>query len=184
MNKKGFTLIELVVSIVLISIIIIPTFAVILNFKNRQQIASDKQELVKFKNLITVDIEDDILRYGLRNVEMNAEACSDITKDCVIALTFGTMEEPMIKNLIVNVKEKRITYDQEVYKLAVPYAEIMSDNDMRLYLQQGYIEINPNSDKDGLSYYYQIKIPITYVNDTNDVETLNYGINIVAERVY
>ena len=45
MNNKGFTLIELIISVVLIAIIIIPTYAIILNFKNRQPIASDKQEL-------------------------------------------------------------------------------------------------------------------------------------------
>lgn len=183
MNKKGFTLIELVISIVLISIIIIPTFAIILNFKNRQQIASDKQELTKFKNLITSDIEDDILQYGLRNVSMDKESCLNKEEDCIIKLEFGEEQEKKEKELIINIQNKNIKYGEEVYKLAVPYAEIMSDNDMHLYLQQGYLEINSNNDNNNaITKYFQIKIPITYVNDTNDVESINYGINIIAEK--
>ena len=59
----------------------------------------------------------------------------------------------------------------------------MSDNDMRLYLQQGYLEINPNNEKNNsITKYFQIKIPITYVNDTTGVESINYGINIIAEK--
>lgn len=183
MNKKGFTLIELVISIVLISIIIIPTFAIILNFKNRQLLASDKQELVKFKNLITSDIEDDILQQGLRNVTMDKDSCSNPEEDCTIKLEFGQEQDKKEKNLIINIKGKTIKYGDEVYKLAVPYAEIMSDNDMRLYLQQGYLEINPNNEKNNsITKYFQIKIPITYVNDTTGVESINYGINIIAEK--
>ncbi len=65
MNKKGFTLIELITSVVLISLIIIPAFTIILNYKNKYQIASDKKELVKFQYLVTSRIEQDILQYGL-----------------------------------------------------------------------------------------------------------------------
>lgn len=186
MNNKGFTLIELIVSVVLIAIIIIPTFAIILNFKNRQQIASDKQELSKFKNLITSDIEDDILQYGLISIDKD-ETLSNDTKFVAI-LTFS---KNITKNLIINSNSKKnekqdseiktITYGDETYKLTVPYADIVSDEDMRSYYGKGgYIE--PVLNGTNMQYYFQIKIPIIYINDTNNIENSDYGINIIAER--
>lgn len=200
MNNKGFTLIELIISVVLIAIIIIPTYAIILNFKNRQQIASDKQELSKFKNLITSDIEDDILQYGLIKLEKDVTASS--TTVFVANLTFKkeicvkkveqTTEEggettvcTKTKTLIIDTdpEKKTITYGDETYKLAVPYADIVSNDDMSMYYGKGGY-IDPVQDINGLpmQYYFQIKIPIRYVNDTDNVESLDYGINIIAER--
>lgn len=210
MNNKGFTLIELIISVVLIAIIIIPTYAIILNFKNRQQIASDKQELSKFKNLITSDIEDDILQYGLIKLEKDDRESSDTEfvanltfskKICVTeveqtneeGVTTKVCEYATLKKLKINPTEKLITYGDETYKLAVPYADIVSDDDMRMYYGKGgYIDpvqnnnIDPVQDNNKviqMQYYFQIKIPIRYVNDTDNVESLDYGINIIAERV-
>lgn len=210
MNNKGFTLIELIISVVLIAIIIIPTYAIILNFKNRQQIASDKQELSKFKNLITSDIEDDILQYGLIKLEKvnssDTEFVANLTfskKICVTEVEQTTEEGDIIKvceeeknlqkKLIINPTKKTIAYGDETYKLAVPYADIVSDDDMRMYYGKGgYIDpvqdnnIDPVQDNNkgiSMQYYFQIKIPIRYVNDTDNVESLDYGINIIAERV-
>lgn len=201
MNNKGFTLIELIISVVLIAIIIIPTYAIILNFKNRQQIASDKQELSKFKNLITSDIEDDILQYGLIKLE---EKEGSTTDEFIAILTFRQekcvegeetipsaeggettpcTKENITKTLVINPGTKTITYGDETYKLAVPYADIVSNDDMRMYYGKGGY-IDPVLDNNGLpmQYYFQIKIPIRYVNDTDNVESLDYGINIIAER--
>lgn len=202
MNNKGFTLIELIISVVLIAIIIIPTYAIILNFKNRQQIASDKQELSKFKNLITSDIEDDILQYGLIKLEKvsssDTEFVANLTfskKICVTEVEQTTEEGDIIKvceeeknlqkKLIINPTKKTITYGDETYKLAVPYADIVSDDDMRMYYGKGgYIDpVQDNNKGISMQYYFQIKIPIRYVNDTDNVESLDYGINIIAERV-
>lgn len=200
MNNKGFTLIELIVSVVLIAIIIIPTFAIILNFKNRQQIASDKQELSKFKNLITSDIEDDILQYGLISIDKD-ETLSTNTKFVAI-LTFSKKicvkeveqtteegdiikvcekEDNLTKQLFIDSEKELITYGEETYKLTVPYADIVSDEDMGSYYGKGGY-IDPVLNGINMQYYFQIKIPITYINDTDAVENLDYGINIIAER--
>lgn len=60
----------------------------------------------------------------------------------------------------------------------------MSDSDMRKYIQQGYLDYNSSiSDHLESQYFIQIKIPITYLDDTSDIESTNYGINIIAEKI-
>ena len=207
MNQKGFTLVELIISIILISAIIIPAFSIALSYKNKMLISSDKQQLLAYKNRLTVLIQSDILTNGLKSVDWVAETAVDGTevksgKDncnengkCVIKLDFKKAGSSP-RYLIVRPELKRISYVSSIdftsdslfagtspsfdEVLPVAYADILTYGEVNDSFARTYID-KASSGGAAANSYATIFIPIKYVDDTNDDETLDYGIHIVAE---
>ncbi len=61
-NQKGFTSIELLVSFIIVSAIVVGLFDVILNYRNTQQIASYEMTLQSYINEMTKMIQDDLVK--------------------------------------------------------------------------------------------------------------------------
>ena len=194
MNKKGFTLIELVTAVVLVSLIIIPAFTIILNYKNKYQIASDKRELNKFQYLVTTNIEKDILQKGLMCMHWGdcASASCALGEVKPLASPFAATDvnfqmalvfnDSTCKTLEVNTASdnKYIKYGDDKYTLPVQYAEILKYSDVKTSFSRTYIEYGGGTGN--TLHYFTIFIPIKYVDDTNSDEVLDYGIHIVAEK--
>ena len=69
LNKKGFTIIELIVSFAFVSILTASLFAVVINYKEKEQDVSVETELLSFKYKITIEIENDIQKKLLNYIE-------------------------------------------------------------------------------------------------------------------
>ena len=69
MNKKGFTVIELILSFAFVSILTVTMFQLVLNYKEKEQIAQDITELTSFKNNITMMIEKDLQVNILKTID-------------------------------------------------------------------------------------------------------------------
>ena len=160
MNNKGFTLVELIVSIVLITIIIVPIFTITINFRNREHIASDKAQLLEYKNTLTYDIQKDILDKGLKTFTENT-TCS--VKECFI-LTF---QDDSKKHL--NLDEKEVVYNDKSYPIVIEDAKIAYD-DYNIY--DDIIKENDN--------YIYFEIPIEYME--SDTSKANYNVRIIAKK--
>ena len=65
LNNKGMTIIEVLVCFVLVAIITTSMYNSISNINDRRNIESMKEKIINVKNLITKDIEDDIVKKGL-----------------------------------------------------------------------------------------------------------------------
>lgn len=157
MNNKGFTLIELILSIVLITVIIIPVFAIVLNFRARQQIASDKAQMLEYKNTLTYDIQNKILTKELTDFK-EMTSCSSGSYSKCYELTFKDNSKTTI-----NINAKEVEFDSKKYKIVVSDAAI----DFKLVL----LKANNN--------YIHFEIPIQY--GINDIEPINYTIIIDAK---
>lgn len=200
MNNKGFTLVELVISVVLVMAIIIPAFAIALSYKNKMQIASDKQALVSFKNRITTLVETDILKYGLNSMTWydtsgnadNGRNNCNTNGICIIKLEFNkplTEETDKTRYFIIYPANKRIIYSKtpdtsdtlfdEI--LAANYADILDYHEVAISFSRTYIDIDSADTSTQSLYYATLFVPIKYVDDTNTEETLDYGIHIIAE---
>lgn len=64
MNKKGFTLYELLISIALLSIVLIFLLSMFTNISNTESASKDQTALTISKNLTTKIINADIFKYG------------------------------------------------------------------------------------------------------------------------
>ncbi len=68
LNNKGMTAIEILVTFVIVAIIVVSMYDGILDLKNKETVASYKLSLVTYKNLLTKDIQDDLIKIGLSSV--------------------------------------------------------------------------------------------------------------------
>lgn len=102
LNKKGFTIVELIVSFAFVSIVTVSLFALVVNYKNKQQNVSTSTELLTFKSKLTIEIQNDIQRKLLDKIEYCIEPTGDITPKCVV-FTFRNGET---KRLVIKDEEK------------------------------------------------------------------------------
>lgn len=65
LNNKGMTAIEILVCFVLMSILVVSMYGTITTYKNKQSIESIKEKVVTYKNLLTKEIQDDLIKKGL-----------------------------------------------------------------------------------------------------------------------
>ena len=65
LNNKGMTAVEVLVCFVLVVIIVVSMYTTVSAYKNKQQIESFKEKVVTYKNLLTKEINDDLIKDGL-----------------------------------------------------------------------------------------------------------------------
>lgn len=105
LNNKGMTAVEILVCFVLMAILSVSMYSSITSYKNKQSIESAKEKIVTYKNLLTKEIQDDLVKKGLVSAEI-LEGVSDEGGD----LTDKTFRVEMLfrdgskKLLIVNRK--------------------------------------------------------------------------------
>ena len=109
MKKNGFTLIELVLSLSLIVVVILPVFGVVVGYKNKEIIASNKADLNAFQNTVLKTIQDDIVTKGI------SYTCQVLEKVGDNALVIDTKQRLMFRDgsyadIFINHEQKSITY--------------------------------------------------------------------------
>ncbi len=71
LNNKGMTTVEILMVFVIIGIISIGLFSMISTFNTKENVESAKEKVMTYKNIVTRDIEGDIIRRGLSSVSIN-----------------------------------------------------------------------------------------------------------------
>lgn len=110
MKNKGFTLIELILSLSLIVLVILPVFGVIMGYKNKEIIEANKADLNSFKSKVITTIEEDIVKKGIKYT------CEYIEKDVNDRyFTLDTKQRLMFQDntyadLEINYEQKSISY--------------------------------------------------------------------------
>ena len=70
MNEKGMTAVEVLVCFILVVVITVSMYTTVSTYKNKQQIEAYKEQIYTYKNLLSKDINDDIVKTGLINAEI------------------------------------------------------------------------------------------------------------------
>lgn len=65
LNNKGMTLVEVVVCFALVTIVLVSMYSSISVYKTKQNIESYKETVITYKNLLTKEIQDDLIKKGL-----------------------------------------------------------------------------------------------------------------------
>ena len=65
LNEKGMTAVEVLVCFILVVVITVSMYTTVSTYKNKQQIESFKEQIYTYKNLLSKDINDDIIKVGL-----------------------------------------------------------------------------------------------------------------------
>lgn len=71
LNNKGMTLVEVVVCFALVTIVLVSMYNTVSVYKTKQNIASYKETVTAYKNLLTKEIQDDLIKKGLVSANAN-----------------------------------------------------------------------------------------------------------------
>lgn len=71
LDNKGMTTVEILITFVIVAGIVVAMYSSIMSLKNKQTIESYKENLTTYKNLLTKDIQDDLIKVGLAGVNKN-----------------------------------------------------------------------------------------------------------------
>lgn len=74
LNSRGITTIEIIVCFVLVVIMTISMYSTISTFNQKRLIESYKSRIYTYKNIITKDIQDDIIKKGLTHASYTRKA--------------------------------------------------------------------------------------------------------------
>ena len=106
LNNKGMSIIEIVLTFAIIMVIVVGMLSIIMNYRNKVSISMERLKLSTFKNTITKDIQDDILRLGISSIDKEGY-CRSVSglRQCInIVFKDGTEKALGISQINVNDK--------------------------------------------------------------------------------
>lgn len=175
MNNKGFTITELIVTFVIVMSITLGLFAVVDNYRERQQKATYRKELNSYKNEIVKIIQDDVLYKGVKKIEgikvndENGENGESFNQGIKITFKDDTSKELKVKNSVTKNGETvngEIKYGNISYPFPNNFVKFTDDI---IFSDSGEFE---NLNK----RIYSINIELTHTELTGEV----FDINIVC----
>lgn len=113
MNKKGLTLVEIIVSIGLISIVMVFLFQIIMTIKKANDRQNEKTDVLITTTIITREVEKDLESFGLDKDENNLP--KEPTTNYELTNTENTRNN-IVPKTAENIKCLKITYDDSKVK--------------------------------------------------------------------
>lgn len=179
-NEKGFTVIELVLSFALVMFLAIAMFAVVNNYRTREQKEAVNRDLITLKTTLTQDIYEDIAKKKVKKIEYCRDSNSNIIKQCVyIYFQDGTnkqlkvnVEEVTDKNIqgtTFKYEEFSIIYGKVKYENPVPkFTKIVSDYMLTYSTKEDKLEY-------GTIYKIEIRLSHQDIEDEFKIEIITTG---------
>ena len=82
-NNKGFTVIELILSFALVMFLAVAMFALVNNYRNREQEESIRRDLLTLQNTLTQDIYQDTVDRKVDSIDFCRNNDNSIIKQCI-----------------------------------------------------------------------------------------------------
>lgn len=167
LNKKGFTIIELIVSFVFVSILSISLFSLIINYRNRALDNEVELSILSYISKVKIDIQKDIDNKLLNKMEycMNG---AEIMEQCIV-LTFGDN----------TTKTFRIGYNFEVEKITNKAGETIDEFSFKLpFISYGGIKYEI-PDAHNVKIRHDFMLESTRIDDALETNTPLYKINVI-----
>ncbi len=174
LNNKGMTLIELIISLSLVTIVVLMVMQLLLEIRNEDSLTKDKAANFVTQGLVTKAIQDDLLKGVVDSNKVLSSLISCGTNNSCINFNYkdGTVKKLQITN-------KSVNYDNEIFRanpkdrgyfggLTIEKINYKDDSN---YLLKAVI---PMIDGNGNNY----PIEIIYLYDTTNPLTLT-GLTVV-----
>lgn len=123
MNKKGFTVIELIISFAFVSALTASLFTLVLNYRDKEQAAADIVKINNFKNVISTVIQRDIETKILKKAEYCTNAGVYVNRCINLIFRDGTSKQLQIaySEETANVYTSTLKY----YKYYIIYDDVL-----------------------------------------------------------
>lgn len=189
LNNKGMSIIEIVLSFAMVMVLVTGMLFIVVNYRNKVVISTKRLELNTFKNTLTQDIQNDIVKLGLQEINLNGECPTLTSLASCINLVFddGTNKAFGVSKITGandrdSIEKKYLYYDGIKYKLHEVLPEEKPSGRNWIDLQSITVENKTilKSDsmvlEDGTNVsIYSIDVYISHVDFKED-----FGIHIVA----
>lgn len=179
-NENGFTVIELVLSFALVMFLAVAMFAVVNNYRNRQQKEVVNRELTTLKNTLTQDIYEDINKKKVKKIEYCKDASSNIINQCIyiyfqdgsdiqLRIDMELVEDNSIEGTTFKYEDFSIIYGTVKYKNPVPkFTKIVSDYMLTYSTEEDNLEY-------GTIYKIEIRLAHQDIDDEFKIEVITTG---------
>jgi len=182
LNKKAFTVIELILSFILVMFLALSLFALVNNYKNRQQKEGIKRELLSLYTTLTQDIYQDTIERKVENINYCLDSEGEIIKQCInINFLDSTTKQLKIEQIKEQAEEDGTTFEFETFNILYggvkyknpdpKFAKVVSDYMLTSYTKEDY-EIEY-----GKIYHIKIRIAHQDLEDEYVVDIVTTGIN-------
>jgi len=164
LDKKGFTVIELVLSFILVMFLAMTMFTLITNYKNREQKESVKRELLALENALVQDIYQDTIERKVYNINNCTDDSGKILKQCVnIKFLDGTEKQLKVEESTKTVTDEGTTFEYTSFDILYGGVKYNNPDPKFTKVLSDYILTSSIPD-DNLEYgvIYHIKIRIKH----------------------
>lgn len=159
LNNKGMTSVEILISFVVVVMISISMYTTVSAYQNKQQVESFKEKIMTYKNLLTKEVNDDLIKKGLIAVDVQFDEANGRH-----TISFTLKNGQTKRMIITNVKASSSVDDN----FSIEYG----DKDKEIYYpipNVGEYE-NDHGKKE-----YDLKINMVEVSTENSVFSLVIG---------
>lgn len=101
LNNKGMTTVEILISFVLVALISTSLYTTISNYNRKMDREAFKLEINKYKNILTKEIQDDIIKGGLISAQIKEFHSSNATQPDDIYVVDLELKDHSVKRLAV-----------------------------------------------------------------------------------
>jgi len=171
LNNKGITIVEILLCFVLVIGITFSLFSSLNNYKEKQQLESDRNAIVTYKNLLTKEIQDDLIMKGIKEVTNSSTSENDHSIQYNIDITLNNGEQKeliIIKNLAAYEEDEKVITDQDDYFM-IQYGD--KGNTIKYPIPNLGSTKNKND-----KIVYDLKINNIYISTNNNILTIYIGL--------
>lgn len=163
LNNKGMTAIELLITFIILSFVLVGMFDMVLNYKNKEQKESLRTSIMDYENKLQKTIQDDLIKGHLVNavVYNKTNASFQMTNDGNYQTNLSI--DPSNFNIIYGESGKEITYPLPkitdlIIKTEETYIELVGTD--HPFLKINIALSHPDFEDEELSF--SITTPINY----------------------
>ena len=101
MNKKGFTVVEVVIAFSMLAVLVVSLIRFTVTYRDKVREEESRTEINDFKNTITKIIYDDIIMGGVKRIE-KLSVCPDNTSENISCVNLIDWENRVYPLVLVN----------------------------------------------------------------------------------
>lgn len=102
MNKKGFTVVEVVIAFSLLAVLVVALIRFTVTYRDKVREEESRTAITDFKNTITKIIYDDIIMGGVKKIE-KLNGCPTNTTENMACVNFIDWEDKVYPLVLVNI---------------------------------------------------------------------------------
>ncbi len=180
LDNKGFTVIELTLSFVLVMFLTLSLFALVNNYRVREEKESARKELLAYQNTLTDDIYKDTVERKVNHISNCKDSSGSIIKQCAdIVFQDGTAKRLQVREEKVEAEEDgthftystfSIVYGGVKYENPEPkFATVVDDYILTMTTPENKLEY-------GVIYKLKIRIKYQDIDDEFVIEVITTGV--------